>query len=391
MFRGSHLNGAGDDLSTSRIAICDDSITNVMVLAKLLENEGCAGVQTFTDPRKLIPYVRASAGSLDLLILDIEMPHLNGFEVMAELKAALPPEQQLFPVLVITGALDKDTRYRALQVGATDFLNKPIDPTEVLLRTRNMLRMRGALKTQQAQAARLELEVEKRTRELDCANDMLVHLLGLAGELRDNETGNHVRRVGKLSRLIAEKIGLPAELCYMIEKAAPMHDLGKIGIPDRILHKPESLDEGEWQVMRTHTELGLRLLGEFGHDSMMIRLAASIAYNHHEWWDGSGYPRGLRGESIPVEGRIVAVADVFDALIAQRPYKAAWPLDRAVEQLRQRAGNQLDPSLVETFLGALDEATQIAETLRDPEDGITPLARYNHVVLPAATLPQRRQ
>jgi putative two-component system response regulator len=357
-----------DGLSSCHVVICDDSITNVMILAKVLESEGIGQVHSLTDPRKVIPLIKEKKGDIDLLILDIEMPFMNGLQVMKALQEEFPSRDALFPILIITGSEDKEVRYEALLGGASDFIAKPIDQTEVVLRVRNMLRFHHALKSQTEHAARLEAEVEKRTQELNHANDLLIQLLALAGELRDNETGKHVARVGRYSRIIADGVGLPPEIGFMIEKAAPLHDLGKIGIPDSILHKKDLLDAEERAVMNTHTEIGLKLLGEFSHDSMMLQLASSIALNHHERWDGNGYPRGMRGESIPIEGRIVAISDVLDALATRRPYKEPWPLEKAIAFFEENSGKQFDPMLVKVLIANLDKIRAVMEELRDEED-----------------------
>lgn len=354
------------DLSNSSIAICDDSITNVMILSKLLESEGIKNIHSFTDPRKVVPFLKERKGNIDLLILDIEMPHMTGFDVMNAIAAEFP-DQRHFPVLVITGLRDKEVRTHALTAGANDFIGKPFDQLEVVLRVRNLLGVQRALRIQTQLAEQLEREVVKRTDELNKANDLLVYLLALAGEMRDNETGRHVARVGRYSRILAEGIGLPPELCFLIEKAAPLHDIGKIGIPDSILHKNGRLDEAEREIMNSHTTKGLQLLGEHGHDSMLIQMAGSIALNHHEHWDGTGYPKGMMGESIPVEGRIVAIADVFDALTTRRPYKEPWPLEKTSAFLREHAGKHFDPAVVDIFTAHIEQFSRVMHELSDPE------------------------
>lgn len=354
------------DLSDSSVAICDDSITNVMILSKLVENEGIKDVHAFTDPRRVIPFLKERNWELDLLILDIEMPHMTGFDIMNAIAAEFP-EQNPFSILVITGVEDTEVRTHALTAGANDFLKKPFDQVEVVLRVRNLLKVQRALNVQTRVAEHLEAEVKKRTSELDKANDLLVHLLALAGEMRDNETGKHVARVGCYSRILAEGIGLPAELCYLIEKAAPLHDIGKVGIPDVILHKNGRLDAQEREIMDSHTTKGLQLLGEYGHDSMLIQMAASIALSHHERWNGTGYPRKLKGEAIPVEGRIVAIADVFDALTTRRPYKEPWPIEKASAFLQEHAGEYFDPALVNIFTAHMEQFARVMRELSDPE------------------------
>ena len=368
------------DLSNSSIAICDDSITNVMILSKLLENEGIKNIHSFTDPRKVVLFLKERKGDIDLLILDIEMPHMTGFDVMDAIAAEFP-SQRHFPVLVITGLLDKEVRTHALTAGANDFIGKPFDQLEVVLRVRNLLGVQRALRIQTQLAEQLEREVVKRTDELNKANDLLVYLLALAGEMRDNETGRHVARVGRYSRILAEGIGLPPELCFLIEKAAPLHDIGKIGIPDSILHKNGRLDESERETMNSHTTKGLQLLGEYGHDSMLIQMAASIALNHHERWDGTGYPKGMMGESIPIEGRIVAIADVFDALTTRRPYKEPWPLEKTSAFLRENAGKHFDPAVVDIFTAHIEQFAQVMHELSDPEQTV-PFDQQDSTVSP---------
>lgn len=354
-------------MADANVVICDDSITNVMILSKLIQDMGIQKTRFFTDPRKALAHVAEHRGSVDLLVLDLEMPHMSGFEVMQAIadgwQGKIPLAMETFPILVITGLQDKLIRYKALENGAADFLNKPIDPAEVVLRVRNLLRVQHAYRLQATLAQRMEIEVEQRTRELNDAVDTLVERLALAGEMRDNETGLHVVRVGRYSRIIAEGLGLPPELCYLIEKAAPLHDVGKIGIPDSILHKNDKLDADERLVMDRHTEKGAALLGE--HDSPLIQMAASIAVGHHEKWDGTGYPRGLTGQSIPIEARIVAVADVFDALTSARPYKDPWSVEKVLGYLQENACVHFDPDVVSVVAARWDEMIATMESLRD--------------------------
>ena len=352
-------------LSNCKILICDDSITNVLILSKVLESEGYRNVQTTTDPRRVSPIVEESQGDIDLLILDIEMPYLNGLQVMEGLKTICRNGKPSFPILIISGVQDKAVRYQALRAGAIDFVSKPIDQEEVVIRVHNALLLHLASKAQSRLAEQLERDVRKRTKELDLANESLIEMLALAGEMRDNETGHHVERVGKYCGIIARAMGLPPDICFMIEKAAPLHDIGKIGVPDQILLKPAKLSSDEIEVIRTHAEKGLQILSSHSHDSMLIQVAANIAYNHHERWDGKGYPRGMRGESIPMEGRIAAICDVFDALSSQRPYKTPWPIEDICAYLRAEAGKQFDPKVVDAFFERYDEIIAVMYALRD--------------------------
>lgn len=342
-----------ESIQDLNILICDDSVTNVMILGKLCESEGFNSVDTVTDPRKVMQIVQDK--DIDLLLLDIEMPHMNGFEVMAQVREKFPSE--VLPILILTGLQDIETRNRALSEGASDFLNKPFDQTEVILRVKNLAHVRHAYRLQRDLNQQLEKKVRERTRELNDATETLILRLARAGELRDVDTGKHVLRVGEYARMLAENIGLPEEISYMINKAAPMHDLGKIGIPDSILHKPDKLDSEERAIMDKHAEMGAELLGE--HDSLLLQLAASIAKSHHEKWDGTGYPQSLAGESIPIEGRITAISDVFDALTTDRPYKEAWTVEQALDLLKSESGKSFDPTLVEIFVNNLDQINQI--------------------------------
>ncbi len=345
--------------SDFKILICDDSVTNVMILSKLCESEGFDKVETLTDPRKVMPTMEQS--DFDLLLLDIEMPHMNGFEVMSRVREKHGKES--LPILILTGLQDIEVRNRALSEGASDFVNKPFDQTEVLLRVKNLITVRQDYKLQKNLNHELELKVSKRTEELNRATETLIHRLALAGELRDNETGQHVVRVGEYARLLAEEVGLPEDISFMINKAAPLHDIGKIGIPDSILLKPDQLDESERNIMNSHTLMGSNLLGD--HDSLLIQLAASIAKSHHEKWDGSGYPNKLSGESIPIEGRITSISDVFDALTTERPYKQAWAIEEALEHLQAEAGKSFDPTLVQLFIDNIEKVKAIHQAYKD--------------------------
>lgn len=345
--------------SDFKILICDDSVTNVMILSKLCESEGFTDTVTVTDPRKVMPLLDAS--EFDLLLLDIEMPHLNGFEVMTQVRNRYKLRE--LPILVLTGKQGTEVRNRALAEGASDFVNKPFDQSEVILRIKNLIDVHHAYKLQENLNHALELKVRERTKELNSATEQLILRLARAGELRDQETGYHIIRVGEYARILSEGIGLPNEISFMINKAAPMHDIGKIGIPDNILLKKGILTEEERVAMNDHAEMGAELLGE--HDSLLIQLAATIAKSHHEKWDGTGYPNKLTGESIPIEGRITAISDVFDALTTERPYKKAWPVEQAVALLQEEAGKSFDPELIDVFIDNIDKILEIKHKFAD--------------------------
>ena len=348
-----------DKKQTINVLVCDDSLTNCMVLSALVQENFHAQVSIVTDPRVVLEKIKSS--KIDLLFLDIEMPYRSGHEVMKEIR-----EQYLIddlPILIISGKEGNSVRNKTLAGGANDFIHKPFDPEEVVLRTRNIINMLEHHQALISMNQRLEELVKQRTEELELANDALIHTLARAGELRDDNTGQHVIRVGQYSKLIAEKFGLPAKVVYMIEKAAPLHDIGKIGISDRVLLNPGRLTTNERKIINTHTAHGVALLGEVNSDIMLM--ARSIIESHHEKWDGSGYPVGLTGESIPIEGRIVAIADVFDALTTARPYKVAWPVEKAVNIIKEDAGKAFDSKLGKIFLENIDGILAIREKYSD--------------------------
>lgn len=346
--------------SLNRILICDDSLTNVLILSKLIEQEvESSSITSLTDPFKVMPQLEHD--EYDLILLDLEMPGMNGIEVLRDIRSKWQMDQ--LPVIIITGSQKENIRTRSLSYGANDFMHKPFDQTEICLRVNNTLKISKAHKVLENKKNQLEALVQRRTQELDITVEYLIHRLGMIGEYKDDETARHVQRVGKIARVIAEGYGLPADLCYMLEKAAPLHDIGKIGIPDRVLLKPGPLDPDEWELMKMHTRYGFELLS--GSNSPVIQLARSIAASHHERWDGKGYFQGLSGESIPIEGRITSIADVFDALVSHRPYKECWPVQRAAEYILEQSGSAFDPKLVIVFEQCIDQIITIERELAD--------------------------
>jgi len=327
----------------ARILIVDDEPANVLLLEHILDAEGYANFESVCDPRQVLPLFLANQP--DLILLDIRMPHLDGFAVMRQLRHRIADSVYL-PIVILTADVTLETKQAALEAGASDFLTKPIDVTEVLLRIRNLLRTRLLHVQVQNQNQVLEVRVRERTRELEEAQREILHnasnleeaqletleKLALASEYRDDDTGQHVHRVSVNSALIAEALGLPEETVKLIRKAAPLHDVGKIGIPDDVLLKPSKLLPEEWNMMKGHTLIGSRILS--GSRFPLLQMAEEIALTHHEKWDGTGYSPGLKEEAIPLASRIVAVADVFDALTHERPYKKAWPVAEAVEEIR---------------------------------------------------------
>jgi putative two-component system response regulator len=327
----------------ARILIVDDEPANVDLLQRLLERHGFSRVETTCDPREAAPlYIKLRP---DLILLDLHMPHMDGLAVMDQLNQLA--EASYLPILMLTGDMAPEARREAMSRGAKDFVNKPFHSEEVLLRIRTLLETRFLYLQIQSQNQLLEAKVRERTRELESAQIEIIERLAKAAEFRDDNTGQHTERVGQMAALLGREIGLPDSTVSLIRRAAPLHDVGKIGIPDTILLKLGKLTDGEFDVVKTHTRIGARILS--GSRFSLLRLAEEIAFSHHEHWDGGGY-EGLAGEAIPLPGRIVAVADVFDALTQKRPYKAAWPIADAIEEIRRQSSRQFDPRLVDAFL-----------------------------------------
>ncbi len=344
----------------ARILIVDDEPANLKLLDKMLRAEGYTNLVLIQDPRQVLEAYRQAP--VDLILLDINMPYLDGFAVLAGLQA--PGEPLLPPVIILTAQHGRDILLRALNSGARDFIGKPFDRLELLARVRNLLDVHLAQRLLHARKEELEAEVRARTEELHRTRLQVVRRLGRAAEYRDNETGYHIMRVSHVATLLARAAGWDEAACDLMLNASPMHDIGKIGIPDRILLKPGRLEPEEMEVMKTHTTIGAEILGD--DDSDLLRLAREIALTHHEKWDGTGYPQGLAGADIPQSGRIVAVADVFDALTSERVYKRAWPVEDAVAYMREQAGAHFDPELVGHFLDLLPQVLEIRTRFAEP-------------------------
>jgi putative two-component system response regulator len=338
----------GKSVNHGRVLIVDDQPPNVLLLEMVLRQAGYADVRSTTDPYAVLALF--AEFKPDILLLDLNMPGLSGFEVMEQLQGIVGAACY-FPILVLTADMSGVAKQRALGCGAKDFLTKPFDVPEVLLRIQNLLETRFLHLQLQDQNHMLEVKVLERTRELDGARIEILERLSRAGEFRDDDTGQHTQRVGRVSALLAQVLGLPEELVELVRLAAPLHDVGKIGIADAILLKPGGLAPEEFRAMTRHTVIGGEILS--GSQSPLLKLAEMIALSHHECWDGSGYPFGRRGEDIPVAGRIVSVADVFDALTHRRPYKEAWPVGEAAAEIERLDRSKFDPRVVEAFLHLL--------------------------------------
>jgi putative two-component system response regulator len=339
-------------LRRARILIVDDEAGNVAVLEDILRVNGYAEIRSVTDPCDAVAVTEEFAP--DLIILDLHMPRLDGFEVMQQVQE-IDKTPFLLPILVVSGDYATGTKRRALLCGARDFLARPFDAIEIALRVENLLEARLLQLQLHEQNQQLEDLICERTQELEQAQldvkeahmEIIVRL-ALAGELHDNDTGEHTQRVSITAAMIAQVMGLEPEQVELLRRAAPLHDVGKIGVADPILLKPARLNEHEFNVIKDHCRVGAQLLS--GGNAELVQMAERIALAHHEHWNGSGYPLGLRGEEIPLEARILAVADVFDALTHDRPYKNAWALEAAVDEISRQSGHQFDPQVVEAFL-----------------------------------------
>lgn len=344
------LNNIKED---SKILIVDDMEDNIYILEGILQESGYKSFKSTIDSRKVISIY--AEYQPDLVLLDLEMPYFTGFEVMRMLKEV--EHDSYIPVIVLTARSERETRIKALEAGARDFVVKPFDEVEVETRIRNQLEVRLLHNQIKNQNVILEQKVKERTRELAHTRREVIYRLGIAAEFRDNETGDHILRMSKMCEKLALGIGLGKEMADLMLNGSPMHDIGKIGIPDSILLKPGALNDEEWVVMKKHTEIGGQILS--GDTSSLLTTARIIAISHHEKWDGTGYPKGLKGDAIPIEGRIAAIADVFDALTSKRPYKEPWSIEDAVKEINSKSGKHFDPALIEVFNKIIPEFAEI--------------------------------
>jgi putative two-component system response regulator len=306
----------------------------------------------------------------DLVLLDVMMPGIDGYQVLEKIKGNR--ETMDLPVIMITALSDTQSRVKAYDLGADDFISKPPDRTEMMVRVRSLLKVKAYHDEMARYRDNLEHEVGRITEQLHLAYQNLkmasldtIYRLTQASEYKDEDTGAHIQRVSRLSQAIARRLSLPQKVQDSLLYAAPMHDVGKIGIPDEILLKPGALNEDEWEVMKTHSLIGSQILS--GSDSDILKMGEEIALTHHERWDGGGYPHHLAGEQIPITGRIVAVADVFDALTSRRPYRDPLPDEKATALVRDGADSQFDPRIVDAFLSLGDEVAEIREMVEDED------------------------
>ncbi|MDC0722305.1 response regulator [Nannocystis bainbridge] len=355
-----------------RILVVDDEATMRRLLEKLLRLEGYDVALASSGEQAL---QEVFARGADTVLLDMRLPGMSGLDVCRNIRAH--PRGTHTPIVFITAVNDRELRRKGMEAGADDFLSKPFDEVELLARIRNCVRVKRYYDNVEQQKGALARAVDDRTaelatvvseltriqNELRASHEETIYRLSRAAEFRDDETGQHLQRMSWYCHMIGSKIGLSPSTCELLRIASPMHDVGKLGIPDRILLKPGRLTPEEFTIMKTHAEIGYRIL--HGSTAAPLEMAAMIAHTHHEKWDGSGYPHGLRGEDIPLAGRIAAIADVFDALTSARPYKSAWPLEAALDLLRKSAGSHFDPHLVHVFLDNIDEVLAIRERFVD--------------------------
>lgn len=355
--------------------IVDDEPINIKVVQKYLQGHGYTNFCTITDSTTVVERVENERP--DIILLDIMMPEVSGIEILQQVRENA--ELHRLPVVILTAVGDARIKQKALQLGATDFLTKPVDPSELVLRVGNALVVKAHYDYLEDYSVQLERQVRARTAELMASRRGLVQTLARAAEYRDNETAHHIMRVGRYVGIIARELGMPGEIVELLEEASLLHDVGKLGIPDSILLKPGKLTDEEYESMRQHCAFGRRIIQQspdsawerYGTRSQLdliepgnatawlIPVGATIAQTHHEHWDGNGYPLGLKGEEIPIEGRITAVADVFDALNSKRPYKDAYSREKCIEILERGRGTHFDPTVLDAFLRRSDEVQQV--------------------------------
>ncbi|MEZ5940690.1 MAG: response regulator [Planctomycetaceae bacterium] len=359
----------------ARIFVVDDEEHAIDAVAECLSDAGYANLQATVDSTDAVNLIREHRP--DLVLLDIMMPEVSGIDILHVM--SLDPELQHVPVIVLNSTSDREVRHICLELGVSDFVTKPIDPTELLPRVRNVLLNKLYCDQLAKHSESLEEQVRRRTAELAASRQEVVHCLARAGEYRDDDTGHHVYRVGKYVGIIARELGFSEQRVELLELAAQLHDIGKIGIPDAILHRPGKLAPEEYEVMKSHCAIALDIIQPLpakesnilrSHSrigasllhvpsSPLLMLAARIAQTHHERWDGTGYPLGLKGDDIPIEGRMTAVADVYDALSSKRPYKPAFPREQCFEILEDGRGTHFDPKVLDAFFARSQDIVQV--------------------------------
>ncbi|TAA45897.1 response regulator [Corallincola spongiicola] len=333
------------------ILVVDDTPENIDVLAGLLRDD--YNVKAAKNGEIALKIAHLSPPP-ELILLDIMMPGIDGYEVCRRLKE--DPVTKHIPVIFVTAKISPEDELRGLELGAVDYITKPISPPIVKARVKTQLALFN-------QNRELDRKVKEQTATIAETRQKVIERLGRAAEYKDNETGMHVVRMSHYSRILAVAVGMNEADADLLKAAAPMHDIGKIGIPDRVLQKPGKLDAEEWEIMQSHAVIGGEILGD--DESELLKLAKLVALTHHEKWNGKGYPNGLAGEDIPLEGRIVAIADVFDALTSERPYKKGWSVEDAIALLEKEAGEHFDPRLVKLFVAELPKVLEVKASFSD--------------------------
>ncbi|MBN1697136.1 MAG: two-component system response regulator [Spirochaetales bacterium] len=349
------MNNSGNK---HRILIVDDDSANIAILTNILKSDY---IINFSLSGKKALDIIGSKVNPDLILLDIVMPEMDGYDVCAKLKEN--KETRDIPIIFITSKTETEDETKGFEYGAVDFLTKPVNPAVVKARVKTHIELKTSRERLKNQNQILEQKVKERTKELHETRLEIIRNLGRASEYKDKETGTHVIRMSKICRVLAIALGLDEDKVELIMNAAPMHDVGKIGIPDSILLKPGKLDNDEWEIMKTHTVIGAKIIGD--HPSPLLQAAKLTALYHHEKWNGEGYPTNKKGKEIPEFARIVAIADVFDALTSPRPYKNTWTIDEAVSYIKEEKGKHFDPQLVDCFMHALSEIKEIKEKYAD--------------------------
>lgn len=359
------------------ILVVDDQLQNIELLEAFLAPLGYYILRASSGDAALTTLKEVA---VDLILLDVMMPGMDGFEVTRRVREN--PALHQLPIMLVTALRDKDDHLKGVEAGCDDFISKPVDKIELLARVRALLKVKAYHDLIDAYQKQLVSEIATRTQELHqsmkdtkAASLEIIRRLSYASESRDSSTGRHICRMSHFAAAVARQMGLSEDKVELVLYAAPMHDLGKIGIPDRILLKPASLSPLEWEIMKKHTLIGADILKD--SDIELLRVGELIACTHHEKWDGSGYPAGLRGEEIPLNGRIVAIADVFDAMTSVRPYKAAIGVDETLETIRASRGKHFDPDVVDAFYAVFDEIRAIKQEYDSSEQQEDEMSDYH--------------
>ena len=361
--------------SAVRVMVVDDEPTNIKIVCRYLETAGYKQFITCSESPKAMDLIRDQQP--DVILLDVMMPHVDGLAILEAVRT--DPQLRYLPVIILTASNDAKTKQSALELGATDFLHKPVDPSELLPRVKNALIVKAHQDHLKRYSQELEEAVRLRTAEVEATRQDLIFCLARAAEFRDDDTGHHILRVGRYAGIIASQLGFNGKYVKLLEQAAQLHDVGKIGIPDAILLKPGKLDpeefevikkhcgfgkkiilplpDAEWQRLKGHTNIGSRIMDIAS--SPVLSIASKVAVTHHEKWNGGGYPLGLAGEDIPVEGRIVAVADVYDALSSARPYKPPFPREKCLAIMQEQRGVHFDPKVLDAFIARINDVVSV--------------------------------